>query len=82
MTGTTVITLVLCLAMLTLRYVTSRRVAGNSSKHGWQTTARVLISAALSLAAIHYTLQRQASELDGQPHEASLMERIVRMVTN
>jgi hypothetical protein len=57
-------------------------VAGNSSKHGWQTTARVLISAALALAAIHYTLQRQASELDGQPHEASLMERIVRMVTN
>ena len=78
MTGTTAVTLVVCLALLTARYLISSRLPRQPSKPQWLKMARLLISAALALAAIGYTLQRSARQLDGQTRsEPSLMERIV-----
>jgi len=78
MTGTTVFTVVLCLTILTARYLLSSGLPCRPSKRRWLKTARILGSAALALAAIGYTLERQAFKLDGQTgHEPSLIERIV-----
>lgn len=84
MTWATVFTLVLCLSMLTFRYLISRRVqtAQRSDPRRWFKLARLLISAALALAAIGYTLQRSAVELGGEAgYEPSVVERIVTALT-
>jgi len=77
MTWTTAITVVLCLALLYARYRLSRGLPSRPSPRRRLKMARILVSAALALAAIGYTLQRHASELDGTKYEPSQIERVV-----
>jgi hypothetical protein len=84
MTWATALMLVLCLSMLTFRYLVARRlqVQQRPNPRRWIKLARLLISSLLALAVIGYTLQRNAFELGGQTgYEPSWIERIVLAIT-
>ena len=81
MNGLSIISLVVCLGLLTLRFFlardTQRRTGRQRIKY-----VRILISAALALAAIGYALQRHSYSLDGSTYEPSIIERIVMAFSN
>jgi hypothetical protein len=73
----TVISLVICLSLLTLRFVLAadrrKRTRRERTKF-----VRMLLSAGLALAAVYYVLQGQIRDLDGTAgHEPSFVERMV-----
>ena len=76
MNGSSIITVAVCLSLLTLRFFlardTQRRTGRQRVKY-----LRILISAALALAAIGYVLQRHSHSLDGSSYEPSIIERLV-----
>jgi hypothetical protein len=73
------LSLVFCLAVLTLRFLLSRRLPRQPrSLRQRMEFSRILLGALLALAAIAYLLQRQAARLEGGPeYERSLLERLV-----
>jgi hypothetical protein len=82
MSWLTLLTAGLCLLVLSLRFLAAnpdgfRRIEKLDIKRGIK-SARLLISAALALAAVGYILQRQAHNIDATgAYQPSLLERIV-----
>ena len=79
MNGGIVLSVVICIIVLTLRSVASqgtpqpRRTVRSRIRY-----IRILIAALLALAAVGYRLQKHAYELDGKKdYEASFVERMV-----
>jgi hypothetical protein len=73
-----VMSVVICTVILAARYMQTSKKPQQRTARRRLTTARILIAAALALAAIGYRLQRQARSLDGQgDYEPSLLERIL-----
>ena len=73
----TVVSLVICLAILTLRFMLMPGRQRSTPRQRIK-LARILIGGLLALAAIGYVLKRDIHNLDGKTEsEPSLMERVV-----
>ena len=75
-----VLSLGICIVVLTLRYMmqTASGAPQRSSPRRRIRMLRLLVGAAIALAAVGYRLQRHSHELDGRKdHEPSMLERII-----
>ena len=79
MNGGIVLSLVLCVILLTFRYWASAgKTPQRSSARSRIRMLRILVAAAIALAAVGYRLQRHAFDLDGRKdYQPSVIERIV-----